>query len=160
MRTFVRAISKIISGTRVRMRVTEYTWLNSWLIIRSGIRMFGFTQRRVVSRLPWAPIPASCYCHGIFLSFFLLFFPHSFIRSFVRSFVCLFLFFPPFLRGNTIIFAYARDSTLLIQRDIECPTLEKFADIPFPAFVKPGGKNGQERWIQRSTSKYSERGRS
>lgn len=101
MRTFVRAISEIISGTRVRMRVTEYTWLNSWLIIRSGIRMFGFTQRRVVSRLPWAPIPASCYCHGIFLSFFLLFFPHSFIRSFVRSFVCLFVsFFPSFFAGK------------------------------------------------------------
>lgn len=97
MRTLVRAISEIISGTRVRMRVTEYTWLNSWLIIRSGIRMFGFTQRRVVSRLPWAPIPASCYCHGIFLSFFLLFFPHSFIRSFVCLFVS---FFPSFFAGK------------------------------------------------------------
>lgn len=99
MRTLVRAISEIISGTRVRMRVTEYTWLNSWLIIRSGIRMFGFTQRRVVSRLPWAPIPASCYCRYFSLLFPSFFSP--FIHPFVRSFVCLFVsFFPSFFAGK------------------------------------------------------------
>ena len=144
----------------IHTRVTEYTWLNSRLIIRSGIRMFGFTQRRVVPRLPWAPIPASYYCHGIFLSFFLLFFPspfiHSFVRSFVRSFVCLFLFF------SSPIFAGKRDYFRVCARfDTFDPTGHQLSRNLSPRIFRfyetrrwRGGKTG--RWI--STCRYSERG--
>lgn len=143
------------------MRVTEYTWLNSWLIIRSGIRMFGFTQRRVVPRLPWAPNSRLVLLPRYFsllFSFFFFFF-HSFIRSFVRSFVCLFLFFPSFFCGETRLFSRMRAIRHFWSDGTSSVQLSRNLSLRIFRFRllwnARGKKTGHERRIRRSTSKYS-----